>query len=341
MPRSSGTQPMPARDRATADRLARSAPSRVIVPSICRCRPMTERSRLVLPAPLRPTRVTTSPGVTSMLTSVRTRASPYQAESPDTSSIRAASRPRLLTSGAPARSGAGCSVVVAVVSSLMGCSEVCRDDPLVGAHLLVRSLREHLPRLEHGDAVGERSDDVHVVVDEDDGPAFGELLDEGDGAVDVLDAHARGRLVEEQQLGVECHGDRELERALLAVGQRRGGCPGPVGEADLLEQLHGAVLERGHAGDRAPPLLAHAGRAGEGQLEVLAQGHRLEEARDLEGARDAERCDLLRGLAGDVLTVEEHGAGRRGQEAGEQVEERGLARTVWSDERVDGSLFDR
>src|SRR6476660_5462487 len=198
---------MPARARASAERLARSVPSKPMLPSVCRCSPMTERSRVVLPAPLRPTRVTTSPGATSMLTSVSTRASPYQAESADTSSMR----------GDDCPSKEFVRAVVTLALSLMGCSDVCRDDPLVGAHLVVRSLREHLPRLEHGDAVGERSDDVHVVVDEDDGAAFGELLDEGDGAVDVLDAHARGRLVEEQQLGVECHGDRELEWALLAV----------------------------------------------------------------------------------------------------------------------------
>ena len=100
-------------------------------------------------------------------------------------------------------------------------------------------------------------------------------------------------------------------------------------------------LNVGHAGDRAPPLLAHAGRAGEGELEVLAQRHRLEEARDLEGARDAERCDLLGGPAGDVLAVEQDGAGRRREEAGEQVEERGLARSVGSDEGVDRAAGDR
>ena len=47
------------------------------------------------------------------------------------------------------------------------------------------------------------------------------------------------------------------------------GAPGAVGEPDLLEQLHGAVLEPGHPADRAPPLLAHAGGAGERELEVL------------------------------------------------------------------------
>ena len=38
-------------------------PSSRIVPSTWRCRPMTQRSSVVLPAPLRPTRVTTSPGL--------------------------------------------------------------------------------------------------------------------------------------------------------------------------------------------------------------------------------------------------------------------------------------
>ena len=69
-----------------------------------------------------------------------------------------------------------------------------------------------------------------------------DLLDEGDGAVDVLEAHAGGRLVEQQQLGVEGQREGELEGPLLPVGEGAGGGAGPVGEADLVEQLHGAVV---------------------------------------------------------------------------------------------------
>src|SRR6476661_157856 len=201
MPRSSGTQPMPARARASAERLARSAPSKVMAPSICRCSPMTERSSVVLPAPLRPTSVTTSPGATSTDTSVSTRASPYHAERPDTSSMRG--RPSAAMDFADSVAAAADLAVVPVVVplvvsvlvlSLMGGSEVCRDDALVSADLLVGTLREHLPRLEHGHLVGQRPDDVHVVVDEHDGASDGQLLDEGDRAVDVLDAHAGGGL---------------------------------------------------------------------------------------------------------------------------------------------------
>ena len=77
---------MPALARLSGDVLSSSLPSSRITPSTWRCRPMTERSSVVLPAPLRPTRVTTSPGLTASETSVRTRASPYQAETPWTSS---------------------------------------------------------------------------------------------------------------------------------------------------------------------------------------------------------------------------------------------------------------
>src|SRR6478735_9743240 len=337
MPRSSGTQPRPALARASAERFVTSAPSTVTMPSTCRCSPMTERSSVVLPAPLRPTRVTTSPAPTPTDTSRRTRASPYQAERPATSRTRPASPV------ASARSVVVTDAVAAsvVTGSLMGRSEVGRDDALVGADLVVRALGEHLARLEHRDAVGQRTDDVHVVVDEHDGAPDREGLDERDGAVDVLDPHAGGRLVEQEQLGVEGEGDGELEGALLAVGERGRRGTGAVGEPDLVEQVHGAVAEGGHPLDRAPPLLAHPGRAGEGELEVLAQRHLLEEARDLEGAGDAERGDLLRGLAGDVLAVEEDGAGRRGEEAGEQVEQGRLAGAVGPDERVDRALRDR
>src|SRR5918995_639641 len=49
-------------------------------------KPITARSVVVLPAPLRPSRVTTSPGATSRPTPCRMWLSPYQASRPDTSS---------------------------------------------------------------------------------------------------------------------------------------------------------------------------------------------------------------------------------------------------------------
>src|SRR6478735_1365802 len=223
MPRSAGTQPMPARARASGLRLPRSAPSRLTTPLTCLCSPMTERSNVVLPAPLRPTRVATSPGATLTLTSVSTLASPYHAErSVTVRSLPAPSPPGCVVCSAvwsPVSSLVR-SPVRSLMRSFMDGSEVCRDDAFVGTDLVVGTLREHLPRLEHGDPVGQRADDVHVVVDEDDCATRRDGLHEGDGAVDVLEAHAGRRFVEQQQLRVEGHRDGELERALLAIGER-------------------------------------------------------------------------------------------------------------------------
>src|SRR6476620_1766585 len=163
MPLSSGTQPMPALARLSGEVRSSSRPSSRITPSTWRCRPMTERNSVVFPAPLRPTRVTTSPGLTASETSERTRASPYQAETPWTSSRGCA---------LPADDLAAMSGEV----SDMGLAQVCRDDLLVVAHLLVGPFREDLTGLQHRDRVGQRPDHVHVVVDEDDREPAGDIL---------------------------------------------------------------------------------------------------------------------------------------------------------------------
>src|SRR5690349_9657 len=268
MPRSSGTQPRPARARLSGEALPRSAPPQVTVPSTCRCRPMTERRSVVLPAPLRPTSVTTSPGSTRRSTADRTLASPYQAERPETSRVWS----DMLFSGLP---------------------EVGGDDLLVVADLLVGALCEDLARLQDGHGVGERADHVHVVVDKDDRPAVRHLLDEGDGAVDVLQPHAGGGLVEQQQPRVQGQRERQLEGALLSVGERSRGRTRAVRQPDLVEELEGAGAELAHLLGRAPEPVAEARRRGERELDVVDRAHLVEEAGDLERAGDAEVRDLL------------------------------------------------
>ena len=86
----------------------RRLPSSSIAPRRWRCRPMTERSSVVLPAPLRPTRVTTSPWPTR--------------------EVDVAQRLRLAVPGGQPRRD---------VSSIGRPPQVGGDDPLVGAHLLV------------------------------------------------------------------------------------------------------------------------------------------------------------------------------------------------------------
>ena len=59
---------------------SRSIPSNVMEPAVTGDNPQIRRSNVVFPAPLEPTRETTSPLSTSMLTSYSTFRSPYPAE---------------------------------------------------------------------------------------------------------------------------------------------------------------------------------------------------------------------------------------------------------------------
>ena len=180
---------------------------------------MTERSRVVLPAPLRPTRVTTSPWPTRR---GRRRAGP-------------APRRTRRTARGP-RGGRGRAQPW---SSPPSVPEVGRDDPLVGAHLLVGPLGEHRTGLQHRHPVGERADDVHVVVDEARrcGPLATRLTSAMVRSTSSTPMPAVGSS-SSSSAGVEREGEGELEGALLPVGERAGEHPGPVGEADLVEQVH-------------------------------------------------------------------------------------------------------
>ena len=75
-------------------------------------------------------------------------------------------------------------------------------------------------------------------------------------------------------------------------------------------------------------------------LDVLQHRQILEKLHELEGANEARRCDRLGRAAGDVLACEDDAAGIRRLEAGNQIEQRGLARTVWADQGGDATICD-
>ena len=86
MPRSSGQSAMPSRAIRSLVRPISSLPSKRTEPVRWPTMPMIDFSVVVLPAPLRPSSVTTSPASTSKVTPCSTWDSPYQACSPSTAS---------------------------------------------------------------------------------------------------------------------------------------------------------------------------------------------------------------------------------------------------------------
>src|SRR5580765_1781679 len=97
--------------------------------------PMIALSVVVLPAPLRPSKVTTSPCATSKLTPCRICDSPYQA-----------CRSRTASRGAVASLGRS-------AASAMNTAEIGFDDRRILRHRRVIALGQHLATGEHGDVI--------------------------------------------------------------------------------------------------------------------------------------------------------------------------------------------
>ncbi|QND93221.1 hypothetical protein SY91_00578 [Burkholderia cenocepacia] len=217
----------------------------------------------------------------------------------------------------------------------VGAAHVGLDDERILRHFRIRAFGQHLAALQDGDRVGDPRDHVHVVFHHQDRAAARDLLNQRGHAVDVLVAHPLRGLVEQHQLGLHRQRRRDLERALAAVGQLDGRHVREIGEADLREQVHRAIVEPFQRAFAAPEMEFGAERALQADAHVLQRGQVREHGRDLERADDAAPRDLRGPFVGDVDAVEDDLAGRRRQKFGEEVETGGLARAVRPDQCVD------
>src|SRR5215207_4618648 len=124
-----------------AGRLMVSTPSKTIEPFRLDRMPMIDFRVVVLPAPLRPSRVTTSPAATSKLIPCRTWDSPYQV-----------SRFRTASSAAATAAVAG-MLRCARAASGMHASDIGLDDARILRHGGVIAFGENAAAGEHGDPV--------------------------------------------------------------------------------------------------------------------------------------------------------------------------------------------
>src|SRR4051812_18431956 len=229
--------------------------------------------------------------------------------------------------------------------------EIGGDDALVVAYRLGRAVRDLDAVIEHDHVVGDLHHHRHVVLDEEDRDAV--LLANGQKQLVQLQAFARveagGRLVEAKQRWVRAHGARDLEPALGPIGQVAGRVVGPVEKVDLVEPI-ACLLDRLQLrpGVAADPENAEEGEAGGdhqrvvlGDKQVLEHRHAGEQADVLEGASDLRLPGDA--VAGEPLeevrravrvTQRDHALGRL-VEAGDAVEDRGLAGAVRPDESGD------
>src|SRR3982074_3326269 len=134
--------------------------------------PMIDFSVVVLPAPLRPRSVTTSPAKTSKVAPGTTWDSPYQAWSPSTASN-------------------GAMPGLSMANPKIGFAHA-----RVGRNRLVVALGEHSATREPRDAVGKVGDHAEIVLDHQHRAVGGDRLDECADAIDVFVTHAGHRFIE-------------------------------------------------------------------------------------------------------------------------------------------------
>src|SRR6185312_9393039 len=302
-PRSSGQKAMPARAIWLELQPISSRPSKRTEPVRWPTMPMIDFKVVVLPAPLRPSSVTTSPSRTSKLTPCRMCDSPYQA-----------SRFSTAKSGAPRSSMAHSHIGLANVG--------------IVRHRLVVALGEHPAACQHGFSFGWYGDHREVMLDHQHGAVGGDALDQFGNARNVLVTHAGHRLVEQQHLRIERQSGGNLQGALAAIGQFHRHPVDEGRQADVVDERarRGIVLVENRR--RAPEVEGGAALALQRDAHVLQDRHVREHGRYLERAHEAEAGDVGGRQPGDVLTLEQDPSARGLQEFREQIEAGGLARAI-------------
>src|SRR5262249_1540254 len=219
MPRSSGHSAMPARAISFEAQPMSSRPANRTDPARWPTMPMIDLSVVVLPAPLRPSSVTTSPANTSKLAPCSTWDSPYQACSPSIASNGAA------------------------LGLSMTDPEIGLAHRGIGRDRRVVPLGQHPAARQHGNAMGEVGDDAEIVLDHQHRALGSHRLDEGADAIDVLVTHARHRLVEQEHFRLKRQRGGDLERAFATIRQFHRRPTSERGETNVGDQRHRPLVE--------------------------------------------------------------------------------------------------
>ena len=177
---------------------------------------------------------------------------------------------------------------------------------------------QHLAVDQHGDAVGQLEDGVHIVLNQQDGHAGvarAQFGNQGCHFGRFFGPHASQGFVQQQQLGVcgqsQCH----IQLALCPVGQAACGAL-PVGlQLHALGQLPGFGFQIGIFVAQLEPAKAVAVVSLHGQKQVLRHAELGEDARNLEAARQACRHTLVGGQANEFGAIQLERAAIRSQQA--------------------------
>ena len=180
------------------------------------------------------------------------------------------------------------------------------------------------------------------------------LDDQEGGALGVERAHlvddlvqqrridASPGFVEQHDLGLGHHHTRQFQQLALAARQNARRLVRQAGQADKIQPMprrrQRLALLPGHL-RRAQPVGPEtlAGLAARRHHHVLQHAHLGERTRDLEGSGQAGGKHRAGGAPGNAHAIQQHPTGRGRHEAGQAVEQRGLAGPIGPDQAADGA----
>src|SRR2546422_11291844 len=157
-------------------------------------------------------------------------------------------------------------------------------------------------------------DDVHVVLDLDDGAKadpLGRLDQDVHDHVLVGRADAARRLVEQDDLRTQGEGRGHVEQLLVSLGQLAREGMRLVAEAEERGDFEGVGVDLPVGAERGEKAGTAAEPRDDGGLEGLEHGELREDLDELEAPRHAEAREGDGADPGDVLALEAHGAAAR------------------------------
>ena len=201
-----------------------------------------------------------------------------------------------------------------------------QQDHLLGRRLVDPALPGHPAVAQHHHAIGDLEHLIEPMRDVDDAdPAVAQAAQSNEQARHLVGGQAGGRLVEHEDLRLRSQRARDRHQRLL----------GPAEALDAHIRVDVSVEHiKGSCGapPRRPPVdQAAAPRIAEGEADILGHGHPVDQAEVLVDERNRQATQR----AGRVVSAELDAAGIKRVNAGEDLDQRGLARAVLAEQRQD------
>src|SRR5262249_52455664 len=149
----------------------------------------------------------------------------------------------------------------------------------------------------------------------------------------VVRGDAGSRLVEQDDFRIEGEGGGNIEQLLLALREKLRDGAEAIFEPEDFRDFARAFRDARIAMERREHPPAFLLGSDDGSRDRLLDGELRKDVHELEGAREAAFGERYGVMACNVLALEENLSFGRGEQAGQQIHERGFAGAVGADDR--------